>query len=139
MSSSRLLSQAQINKSSFLRFLLVGGAATLLHYVIMWCMVYFSSISVSTSSATGYTLSTLFNYLANSRFTFGGGHSHQRSLPRFLFVAIIGLGINQIVLLIGIYFSLQIFIAQLAATAFVMFWNYFINAIWTFSRKDRKL
>lgn len=101
--------------------------------------MYFSSFSASTSSAAGYTLSTLFNYWANSRYAFGGGYSHRRSLPRFLLVAIIGLGINQIVLLIGIYFSLPILIAQLAATSFVVFWNYFVNAVWTFARKDTKL
>jgi putative flippase GtrA len=95
-----------------------------------------ASITPGVASAVGYILSAFFNYFANSHFTFGGGHSHARSLPRFLVTALTGLGINQIVLLSGMYISLPIAIAQLTATAVVVFWNYFVNASWTFARKD---
>lgn len=132
------VSLAQINQSSFLRFLIAGGSATILHYIIMWSLMYFSSIAASTASAFGYIVSTMFNYYANSRYTFGGEHSHRRSLPRFLLVATVGLAINQGVLFIGLYYFLPIFVAQIAATAFVLFWNYFVNAVWTFARKGKK-
>lgn len=125
-----------ISQSSFLRFLLVGGSATLLHYAIMGGLIYLAGATVGVASATGYILSTLYNYWANSRFTFSGAHDHKRSLPRFLVTALTGLGINQSILLVAVYLSFPVPIAQLAATAAVLFWNYFINATWTFARKD---
>lgn len=127
---------SQISQSSFLRFLLVGGSATLFHYTIMAALIYFQNITAGVASATGYTLSIFYNYYANAHFTFGGSHSHARSLPRFFFTALVGLGINQIVLLTGINFSMPIVIAQLIGTATVLVWNYLVNATWTFSRRD---
>lgn len=127
---------SQISQSSFLRFLLVGGSATLFHYTIMAALIYFQNITAGVASATGYTISIFYNYYANARFTFGGSHSHARSLPRFFFTALVGLGINQIVLLTGINFSMPIVIAQLIGTATVLVWNYLVNATWTFSRRD---
>jgi putative flippase GtrA len=125
-----------ISQSTFFRFLLVGGCATLLHYSIMAFLIYSASITADVASAAGYMLSTFYNYWANARFTFGGGHSHSRSLPRFLVTALAGLGINQVMLLWGLYISLPLAMAQLAATATVLLWNYLVNAIWTFSRID---
>jgi putative flippase GtrA len=129
---------SRISQASFLRFVLVGGSATLLHYAIMGTLIYLASITAGIASAIGYTLSTFYNYWANSYFTFGGGHSHARSLPRFLVTALAGLGINQIVLLAGIYVSLSLAIAQFTATAAVLLWNYRVNATWTFARKERQ-
>lgn len=127
---------SQISQSSFLRFLLVGGSATLLHYAIMGAGIYLVGAGSGIASATGYVLSTAYNYWASAHFTFGGEHRHAHSLPRYLVTALAGLGINQIMLLLGIHFSLPVAIAQLVATATVLFWNYFINATWAFARKD---
>lgn len=120
----------------FLRFLIVGGSATLLHYAIMGGLIFMSMASTVAASAIGYIFSTIYNYLANFRFTFGGGYSHARSLPRFILTACAGLFLNQIILTVGIYFSLPIYIPQLLATATVLVWNYLINAAWSFAKKD---
>ena len=125
----------QINKVSFVRFVLVGASATFLHYLLMGCLIYFLGVLPIISSAIGYVSSTLYNYWANSQFSFGNGRKHRRSLPRFLMIALIGLGINHALLSIGIYLKLQISISQLFATAVVLIWNYSANAIWTFNKK----
>lgn len=122
----------QISSRSFLRFLLVGGSATALHYLIMALLVGLLGFAPGTGSAAGYSLSTLYNYWANARFTFAGRHSHAHSLPRFLATALAGLGINQLVLLGLIHLGLPIALAQILATACVLVWNYFINALWAF-------
>lgn len=125
-----------INKLSFLLFLIVGGSATLFHYLIMAICISVLGISSSSASAIGYTFSALYNYWANARFTFGGGYRHAKSLPRFAATALMGLGINQLILFGTLSFSLPLFIAQPVATLCVLLWNYFINAIWTFSKRD---
>lgn len=127
---------SQIGSRSFVRFLLVGGSATALHYAIMASLIGLFDCAPGVASATGYCLSTLYNYWANARFTFGGGHDHARSLPRFLITAAAGLGINQLVLLGLIHFSVPVFLAQLLATGTVLLWNYFINAVWAFGSRS---
>lgn len=129
----------QIGKRSFVRFLLVGGTATALHYLVIGGAVHLTSISFTAASAIGYVLSMFYNYWANSRFTFGGGHDHTKSFPRFLIISLTGLGINQSVLSLGIYLHLLPALSQVAATVVVVLWNYFLNAIWTFANKDRNL
>jgi putative flippase GtrA len=126
----------QISQSSFLRFLLVGGSATVLHYSIMGGMMHVAGATPGIASATGYILSTLYNYWANSLFTFGGFHDHGRRLQRFLVTALTGLGINQGILLTAVHLSFSIPFAQLTSTIAVLFWNYFINATWTFAKRD---
>lgn len=126
----------QLGTRSFLRFVLVGGSATALHYLVMFLLIHLAGVDAGIASASGYTLSTFWNYWANACFTFGGGHDHARSLPRFLATAIAGLGINQLMLLGLIALGIPVAVAQLAATATVLLWNYFINASWAFARRD---
>lgn len=125
----------QIDSRSFVRFLLVGGSATLLHYAIMAAMLQGFACPPGISSAIGYCLSTLYNYWASARFTFAGKHDHSRSLPRFLITAATGLGINLLVLTGLIHLGLPVVPAQLVATGAVLLWNYFINATWTFGSR----
>ncbi|MDQ7988106.1 MAG: GtrA family protein [Candidatus Dactylopiibacterium sp.] len=125
---------APIGGQTFLRFLLVGGSATALHYALMAALLATGMAGAGAASAIGYTLSTFYNYAANARFTFGGGHDHRRSLPRFLLTALAGLGINQILLLGLIRLGLPVPAAQLCATAGVLLWNYLVNALWSFKR-----
>jgi putative flippase GtrA len=122
-----------INTRSFGSFLLVGGSATLLQYFIMFMLMHFGHWSEGYASASGYVLSTFYNYGANARFTFQGKHDHLRSLPRFLATALAGLAINQFVLLsLTRLVALPVAPAQIVATGCVLVWNYLINAIWSF-------
>lgn len=123
---------SQIGGRSFMRFLLVGGSATALHYAVMGLLIAALGVTAGIASASGYCISTLYNYWANARFTFAGKHDHAHSLPRFLATALAGLGINQLVLLLLIQVGLPVAAAQILATGCVLLWNYFINAIWAF-------
>lgn len=122
----------QINPRSFACFILVGGSATLLQYAIMFMLIRYGGWTEGYSSGTGYAISTFYNYLANARFTFQGGHDHRQSLPRFLATALAGLAINQIILLSLTHLGCPVAPAQLLATGCVLVWNYLINAIWSF-------
>lgn len=123
---------SQLRLGSFLRFLAVGGSATLLHYLIMFLALRSGLATPGPASALGYSLSTLYNYWANAHFTFEGKHDHTRSFPRFLATALVGLGINQLILLTLIHLGVPVPVAQLLATGTVLVWNYTINAIWSF-------
>lgn len=128
---------AQINTRSFIRFLAVGGSATLLHYVLIFVFVLLGWFSHNTASGVGFALSACFNYWANARFTFSGKKNHLHSLPRFAITALLGCVIN-----VGVLYGLQMLgvpktglpfaFSQLFATGVVLIWNYMLNALWTF-------
>ncbi|WP_253958617.1 GtrA family protein [Paraburkholderia fungorum] len=103
----------------------------------MFMQIHILGIKAGTASAAGYALSTVYNYLANARFTFVHDNPHSKSLPRFLTTALIGLAINQIVLVELLRIGVLVAVAQLSATLLVLLWNYFINATWTFGKRPR--
>ena len=125
---------SQINPKTFVSFFVVGGSATLLHYAILWTLMTYAAISAISASACGFIVSGIANYLANSYFTFSGGHRHQKALPKFIVTSAIGLALNQLVLTLGIRIGLPILFSQLLATGVVFLWNYILNAIWTFKK-----
>lgn len=118
--------------SRFIRFLLVGASATALHYAVMTALLLSGQLPPGPSSACGFAVSSVFNYLANARFTFDSEGGHGQKVPRFVLVSLCGLALNQIVLLGLLSFSLPVAAAQLAATGAVVFWNYVLSSIWTF-------
>lgn len=117
-----------------LRFALVGGLATALHYVILIALVNGTRLDVSVASAIGYALSTLFNYATNRRLTFRSRRSHSSALPRFLWLASFGLAINTVtVWLLAERLGIHYLIAQVAATALTLCWNFVAARRWAFA------
>lgn len=117
-----------------LRFAFVGGLATALHYLILIALVNGAGLDVSFASAIGYTLSTLFNYAINRRLTFRSRRSHSIALPRFLWLASFGLAINTAtVWLLAERWGLHYLVAQVAATALTLCWNFVAARRWAFA------
>jgi putative flippase GtrA len=127
---------ANINIYTFLSYLLVGGSSTLLQYAIMALLVVYGNVQVLVASAIGFGLSAICNYWLNAHITFGGKQNHRRSFPRFAVVALAGLVINQIVLMGMLYIVLPLSFAQVIATICVLCWNFFVNAKWSFKRRE---
>jgi putative flippase GtrA len=129
---------SNINIKSFLRFLLVGGGATALQYLIMAALIKGFAMEPVPASNAGFLISAAFNYWANARFTFkGAGGSHQQNIPRFIATLCAGLLINSGVLHGLLLLNVPIWLAQLCATGVVFIWNYAINAVWTFRTRQQ--
>ena len=126
---------SHLNRASFMRFVLVGGTATALHYAIMFTLLHFNLCDKLVASGTGFTLSAVFNYLANAYFTFRSEHDHAASVPRFVATMAAGLVINVSVLALLTHLGLAVAPAQIFATGVVLVWNYTINAVWTFKKR----
>lgn len=123
---------SNINASTAWRFLLVGGAATGLQYLLLAIFVWLGVFDGVTASAVGFVIAAVANYLLNARFTFATNNRHRHGLPRFAATAAAGCLINTLVLDALVGFGVVFFLAQLIATGVVFVWNYMINAIWTF-------
>ena len=121
-----------LSRQSFLRFLLVGGSATLLHYFLTAIFIGFQMLSPIAASGTGFLISAVANYIASAKYTFAGKYRHSISLPKFFATAGIGVLINTGILAFLGSHEVSFYLSQLLATAVVVLWNYTINAIWTF-------
>ncbi|MFA9438870.1 GtrA family protein [Uliginosibacterium sp. sgz301328] len=123
---------SNLNAGTAWRFLLVGGAATGLQYLLLAMFVWLGVFDGVTASAVGFAIAAVANYLLNARFTFATSNRHSHGLPRFAATAAAGCLINTLVLDTLVGFGVAFFLAQLIATGVVFVWNYMINAIWTF-------
>jgi len=116
-----------------LRFVLVGGIATLVHYAILIWLTEMTSVGSVLASAVGFTVSVAFNYLGNYYFTFGSSERHWHAGPKFAVVATVGLMLNTGMMYVFIaHLATPYMLAQLVATALVTLWNFFANRHWTY-------
>lgn len=132
------IAQARSNFStrSLARFLVIGGFATGLHYLLTLLLAVGIGLPMVTASAIGFTISAIANYLLNARLTFLSTQPHIVTAPRFLIIAGAGLLINSVLLFLLIRFGLHAAPAQIVATGGVVVWNYSIHGLWTFKPRS---
>lgn len=122
-------------KYQFLRFVIVGGTATVIDFGILIFLTEILSIYYLLSATISFILANLFNFYFSKKWTFqNASKSYIKQYIVFVLVGVAGLGINNFIL----YFSvenLQIhyIFGKVIATIIVMFWNFFINKYITFN------
>jgi putative flippase GtrA len=96
-----------------LRFVLVGGFSTVLHYAIYWVLQHWMNVNIAYT--TGYLLSFLANYYLSAHFTFhskmsarngvgfGGAHLVNYLLHMVLLNVFIWLGVSNELAPVGVY------------------------------------
>jgi putative flippase GtrA len=119
------------------RFLLVGGAATAIHYAVMAFVLWGGWTGPVAATAIGFAISVVFNYLASAAYAFRGEHRHGEALPRFAITQGASFGINAAVVALLLRIGAPLVLSQLVASGCVMVWNYSLNALWTFRIRDR--
>lgn len=117
-----------------LRFILVGGSATLLQFVLLHLFVTLNLMAALYATALSYVISAIFNYSASYFYTFGSQAEHANSIIKFICMNLVGLGINTTIFYIAetLVFN-NYLLSQLSATAFVFLSNYFLSKFWVFS------
>jgi putative flippase GtrA len=123
--------------NKFVRFLIVGGIATLIQYVaLIWTVERWHWNSVLASSL-GYLLSAIANYVLNYYYTFRSDNHHGIAATRFAMVAAAGLALNALLMqLLAIKLHLPYILAQILATVCTLLWNYWANSRWSFGRRS---
>lgn len=120
----------------FLSFAGIGAVATAIHYVILVVAVQLAHIEPVLASTLGFSIAALVNYSLNRRYTFRSKKAHADAMPKFFAVALIGLALNAVLLAAGTeLLGLNYLLAQILVTAVVLFWNYSVNAVWTFAEQ----
>lgn len=122
-------------ESRVLRFLLAGGAATALHWLVMALAVQLGVTPVL-ATATGAGAGLVFNYLAQHAWAFRSRLAHRLALPRYLTSAAIGWSLN-----LAVFSGLQqlnasIVAAQIVATALVALINFLLSERFVFHEQQ---
>lgn len=129
-----------------IKFVFIGGAATLLNFFLLWLFVEMSWLAPTAACAASYACSSVFNYLANFHFTFTSKQSHSRILPKFVVTAAIGMALNTLLftfflfllnshLLIGTnLLNTAYLIAQVFATLLTLIVNFLMHKFWIYRR-----
>jgi putative flippase GtrA len=121
-------------KNQFLRFALVGSAATITTYAILIIGVEGLHINAVAASVTGYLLGIGVNYFLNYRYTFGSDQHHHVVIPKFLAVMMVGMFINAAVMYTGTnWLGFHYMLAQLAAVVIVLMLSFTANRFWAFA------
>lgn len=118
--------------SRFARFVVVGGIATAIQYVLLIFLVRAFGMAPTPASSIGFVLSAVVNYLLNYRFTFHSDRPHAAAMAKFALLAGAGLLINAAIMHVMVAAGVHYLLAQACATAVVLFWNFIGNSLWTF-------
>ncbi|MFZ2650833.1 MAG: GtrA family protein [Burkholderiaceae bacterium] len=123
-----------MNRSRLLRYCTVGVAATALHYAVLVAAVELAGFAAALASALGSVGGAAFSYACNRRFTFESSARHRQALPRFVAVAVLGAGVNAVVVALGtLVLGWHYLIAQVLATLLVLLGGFTLNRFWTFA------
>lgn len=117
-----------------LSYALVGGLATVVHYLVMAALIELGHVGAGLAAATGASCGALTAYAGNRRFTFDSRAGHARALPRFLAVAALGAATSAALVHAGTaWLGLHYLPPQVVATALVLFAGYALNRHWSFA------
>ncbi len=125
----------------FLKFAIVGAIGMLVDLAVLTFAREVMGLSLSLAVGLGFTVAVLSNFTWNRLWTFP--ESRQRPIAtqmgQFAFINLIGLGLNELIVL-GLHplFS-QVWpdppaylAAKVIAIGVVLFWNYGANRVWTY-------
>ncbi|MEW6166202.1 MAG: GtrA family protein [Pseudomonadota bacterium] len=117
----------------FLRFVAVGGFATILMYILLVIGIELLGLAPVVASVSAYAISALANYWLNHRITFRSAQRHRVALFRFAVISGCGLILNGAIVYAGTeVWSAHYLLVQVFATVCVLFWNFLGSQLWTF-------
>jgi putative flippase GtrA len=128
----------------FIKFAVIGGAATLLQFFLLGLFVELGGLTPVVASAASYALSAIANYLANYHLTFASHASHRQTLPKFIVTAALGLVLSTSLFAAFLYvlenhllagtqlLETAYLIAQLFATLITLAVNFLMHKFWIY-------
>lgn len=123
-----------IDGRMFARYSLVGIFATCVHYVLLSALVEWAGAKAGPAAAVGATFGALTAYAGNHRLTFMSRVPHGVALPRFLLVAAFGAIASGLIVWAGTeWLHMHYLMAQVIATALILWTGFALNRRWTFA------
>ncbi len=115
------------------KFIIVGGIATLIDWIIYFICCRFIHIEPMISNVIAFTISVIYNYWASCKYVFNvtNKDSKLHQFIVFIVLAVIGLGITELILFI-LYHKVgwNYMLVKILATAIVMVFNFITRKIY---------
>lgn len=116
------------------KFVGASELATAFQYSLLLALVELGGAAAVPASAAAYLGGSGLNYWLRRRVVFRSRARHRRTVPRYLAVTGVGLGLTGLVMRLGVdHLGLPYPLAQVAATAVVLGWNFTAHRLWTFA------
>ena len=117
--------------NQLIKFGIVGGMAFLIDYSVLYLLTSLLGINYLISSTISFSISLIFNYIASIKYVFNTGHKQTiKDIILFVTLSIVGLGINEMVMFIGVEkIYINYLIVKIGATAIVMVYNFITRKI----------
>jgi putative flippase GtrA len=125
----------------FLKFATVGVIGALIDFSLLLLLVQKVGLPPLVGNIFSFSAAVVSNFTWNRLWTFPESRSRPllKQLGQFAIVNIIGLGINELVLGVALavlsHFllaPLNLLVAKAFAIGVVLFWNFFVNRLWTY-------
>jgi putative flippase GtrA len=118
----------------FIKFCVVGLSGMLIDFGTTWLLKEKVKINKYVANSTGFILAATSNYIWNRLWTFQSENSQiAKEYSQFIIIAVIGLGINNLVVYIfADKVKLNFYISKLIAILIVTIWNFMMNYLITF-------
>lgn len=117
---------------TWLRYVAVGGVATLAHYLLLWIAVERGHWPPPLAAGAGAALGAQIGFVGNRWFTFEHRAGWRRAWWRFQLTAVLGGMTSVVVVALGVALGLHYLLAQVAATLLALVLTYAINRRWAF-------
>ena len=119
----------------FIKFGIVGFSGLFVDYGLTWLTKEKLKIQKYVANAIGFCSAATTNYFFNRIWTFQSTDPEILiEYSQFIFVSLIGLGINTIILwLIVTKLKLNFYVSKFIAIMVVTVWNFFANLLFTFA------
>ena len=118
----------------FVRFGLVGASGMVIDFGVTWLCKEKLRWNKYLSNSLGFILAATNNYCWNRLWTFQSESGEiAREYFSFVFIALIGLGLNNLILyLLHEKLHLNFYLSKLIAIGCVTLWNFSMNYVFTF-------
>ena len=122
-----------------IRFGFVGFLCFFIDYGIMVFLTEVFHVNYLWSSGISYSISTIINYILSVTIVFETEKKKNRfkEFVLFVFLSVIGLGVNQLCMLIGVdLLHIHYSIVKIGATAVVMVYNFITRKIFIEKKRE---
>ena len=110
-----------------IRFIVVGGIATIIDFVCLYIFKEFLHFNVILSNTLSFTISVIYNYIASVNWVFDVDKNKSKKMQFILFIifSVIGLLLNNLFMyLLAEKLNIYYLFSKVIATLFVMIFNF---------------
>ena len=133
MADPVLVNTMSVPARQLLRYVVAGGAATVVHLCLLAALVQLLAMPATLASAIGFCAACVVNYTIQYYWTFAAVGSHGILFARYALVTLVMLGVNTVVFwLLYSRAGAPYLLAQALATALVFGLNFETNRRYTF-------